>query len=411
MPRISYFISFCMLVIIFSCKAGESPKNHAEEMPRDTLPPVETKKPNTDYQPALENQTRAPGMKTRTPFSVTVLTDKLQRPWGIAQLPDGRFLITQKAGNMVIVTLDGTVSNPITGIPDVNSKGQGGLLGLTLDPDFKTNRMVYWVFSENTPDGNLTAVAKGRLADDEKTIENAQVIYRATPAHKSNAHYGGRVLFGKDGYLFVSTGERFDMETRTQAQQLNSALGKVLRITKEGKAAPGNPFEETPGARPEIWSYGHRNVQGLAFHPVTGDLWESEFGPLGGDEINLILPGRNYGWPVISYGLKYSGEPIGKGITKKDGMMQPIYYWDPVLSPSGTAFCNSDNIPEWENNLFVSGLSSRHISRLRIENNKVTGEERLLEDEGQRFRDIIQAEDGNLYSVTDGGRLYRLAKK
>ncbi|MBN9349483.1 MAG: PQQ-dependent sugar dehydrogenase [Chitinophagaceae bacterium] len=411
MKKIAIFTGCLLLMSVVACTAGDPKKENTSGPVTDTLPPVETSKPNTNYSPAFKGQTRINGMKTKTPFTGKVLTDKLSRPWGMTALPDGRLLITQKAGTMVIVSATGKVSDPITGIPGVNSKGQGGLLGITLDPEFSNNRMVYWVFSESTPDGNLTAVAKGRLANNEKTIENAQIIYRATPAHNSNLHYGGRILFDKDGYLFVSTGERSDIQTRPQAQQLNSALGKVLRITKEGKPAPGNPFENKPEDHPEIWSYGHRNVQGLAINPVTRDLWGSEFGPLGGDEINLIMPGKNYGWPTITYGLEYSGATIGNGITQKEGMEQPVYYWDPVISPSGMVFCSSANIPEWKNNLFVCGLSGQHIARLRIENNRVTGEERILSKEGQRFRDIIQGKDGNLYTVTDQGRLYKLEKK
>lgn len=416
MLKICSILSFTFFMAAASCSnnskgVANSSTTDSSQAVRDTLPPVETRKPNTDYKPAFEGQTRVAGMKTKTPFEGVVLTSSLKSPWGITTLPDGRFLITQKQGTMVIVSNDGKVSEPITGIPEVNPKGQGGLLGLTLDPDYGNNRMVYWCFSEKTPEGNLTSVAKGKLADDEKTIENALVIYRATPAYHGNLHYGGRILFGKDGNLYVSTGERSDLATRPQAQELNSALGKILRITKDGKAADGNPFANKPGDRPEIWSYGHRNVQGLAWHPVTGDLWESEFGPRGGDEINLIQPGKNYGWPVIGYGIEYSGEKVGAGITQKEGMEQPVYYWDPVLSPSGIVFCSSDNIPEWKNNLFVCGLNGNHIARLRIENNRVTGEEKILPDEQQRFRDITQGKDGNLYVVTDAGRLYKLERK
>lgn len=400
-----------LLIAVSSCTGKNTLNESSDDNHSDTLAPVETKKPNTDYKPAFEGQTRIASMKTQTPYEGVVLTSSLSSPWGITSLPDGRFLITQKNGNMVIVTQDGKVSDAITGIPKVNSKGQGGLLGLTLDPDFANNRMIYWVFSESRPDGNLTAVGKGRLADNEKSIENATVIFRAVPAYDGTLHYGGRIVFDKDGYLYVSTGERSDLVTRPQAQQLNSDLGKVLRITKDGQPAPGNPFINRQDARPEIWSYGHRNVQGLAWNPVTGDLWESEFGPRGGDEVNIIKPGNNYGWPVITYSLEYSGKKVGDGITQKEGMEQPAYYWDPVISPSGITFCSSDNIPEWKNNLFVCGLSSTHIARLRIENNKVTGEERLLAGENQRFRDITQGTDGNLYAVTDQGRLYKLAKK
>lgn len=395
---------------ISSCDSSVS--KETTTTPSDsTYAPVETKEANTDYAPAFEGQTRVAGMKTFTPFDVRVLAEGLNRPWGIANLPDGRLLISQKEGTFRIATQAGDLSEAITGLPPVNSEGQGGLLGVTIDPDFENNRMVYWSFSQDTPGGTLTAVAKGRLADDEKTIENAQVIYQATPAHKSNLHYGSRILFDKTGNIFVSTGERSDIVTRPQAQDLNSALGKVLRITPEGKPAPRNPFEGRSDARPEIYSYGHRNVQGLAFHPVTGDLWEGEFGPRGGDEINRIQPGKNYGWPIITYGIEYNGNKVGDAIQQQEGMEQPVYYWDPVLSPGGMTFFAGNSIPEWENNLFIAGLSSTHIARLVIRDNKVVGEERLLEEEGQRFRDVHQGKDGALYAVTDGGRLYRIAKK
>lgn len=396
-------------LIVSSCDSS-APKEVDNPPSDSTYAPVETKAPNTDYKPAFEGQTRIAGVKTTTPYDVKVLTEGLNRPWGIAVLPDGRLLITEKGGTLRIATQDGNLSAAITGLPPVNDAGQGGLLGIAVDPAFDTNRMVYWSFSENTPQGTLTAVAKGRLADDEKTVENAQVIYRATPAHKSNLHYGSRLLFDKTGNIFVSTGERSDIVTRPQSQDLNSALGKILRITPDGKPAPGNPFEGRSDARPEIYSYGHRNVQGLAFHPVTGDLWENEYGPRGGDEVNLIQPGKNYGWPIITYGIEYNGNKIGDAIQQQEGLEQPVYYWDPVLSPSGMTFFAGDAIPEWENNLFIGGLSSVHIARLVIEDNKVVGEERLLTDEAQRFRDVQQGKDDALYAVTDGGRLYRIGK-
>jgi aldose sugar dehydrogenase len=373
--------------------------------------PVETKAPNTDYKPAFPGQTRIAGVKTTTPYQGKIITDQLDRPWGIATLPDGRLLVTQKAGTMRIVSLDGNVSQTITGLPPVNASGQGGLLGLTLDPAFTTNRMVYWCFSDKTPEGNLTAVGKGKLSVDEKRIENPTIIYRATPAYNGNLHYGGRILFDKTGNLFVSTGERSDLVTRPRAQDLTAALGKVLRITPDGQPAPGNPFANNANARPEIYSYGHRNVQGLAFHPETGDLWENEFGPRGGDELNLLQPGKNYGWPIISYGYEYSGQRIPGGITQKEGLEQPVYYWDPVLSPSGMTFYTGDNMQEWKNNLFIAGLNSNHIARIIINNNKVVGEERILASENQRFRDVAQGKDGALYAITDEGRLYRIAKK
>lgn len=404
------FLVLSFAIALISCNSNGS---FSTQEVTTNNPPVETKKPNTDYKPAFEGQTRIAGVKTTTPFEGVKVTESLNKPWGIVSLPDGRFLITEKSGSMVIVDAkSGQVSDRITGIPEVDDRGQGGLLGLTLAPDFGSSRMVYWVFSEKVGDKNHTAVAKGRLSDNEKTIENAQVIYRATPSYDGALHYGGRILFDKEGNLFVSTGERSDRETRPQAQQLNSALGKILHITVDGKAVAGNPFEGEANARPEIYSYGHRNTQGLAFHPETGDLWNNEFGPRGGDELNLIKAGANYGWPVITYGLEYSGQEIGNPpIQQKEGMEQPVYYWDPVLSPSGMAFYTGDNIPEWKNNLFITGLNSNHIARLVIKDNKVVGEERILDNEGQRFRDITQGNDGALYAVTDEGRLYKIDKK
>lgn len=400
-----------LAMIIASCSSSTAEKND-QSAAQDTLrlAPVETKAPNSDYPSAFEGQTRIGGVKTTTPYDVKVLSEGLKRPWGITSLPDGRLLITEKEGTMRIASEDGTLSEAITGLPAVNADGQGGLLGVTIDPDFTNNRMVYWTFAEKTANGNLTAVGKGKLSDDEKTIENPQVIYQATPAYKGNLHYGSRILFDKAGNIIFSTGERSDLETRPQAQELNSSLGKVIRITTDGKAAAGNPFEGRSDAKPEIYSYGHRNVQGLALNPVTGDLWETEFGPKGGDEVNLVKPGKNYGWAVITYGVEYSGKKVGDSIQQKEGMEQPVYYYDPSISPSGITFYTGDAIPEWKNNLFVSALSGMHIARLVIENDKVTGEERLLVDEGQRFRDITQGKDGALYAITDQGKLYRIGK-
>jgi aldose sugar dehydrogenase len=403
------------IVFLLACDNNNpqpaSTDNSNTTAPADSSKPVETRSPNSNYKPAFAGQTRIGGVKSKTPYEGKVISSGLKNPWGITQLPDGRFLITQKEGTMRIATASGNLSEPITGLPSVNSRGQGGLLGLTLDPSFDNNRMVYWVFSENVQGGTLTSVAKGKLSADEKRIENAAVIYRATPAYNGNLHYGGRILFDNKGNLVVSTGERSDLETRPLAQSLNAALGKVVRITTDGKPASDNPFAGNSAARPEIYSYGHRNVQGLAWHPQTGDLWEGEFGPRGGDEINLVKPGKNYGWPTITYGIEYGGGKVGDAITQKAGLEQPVYYWDPVVSPSGMVFYNGDAIPEWKNNLFVCALNLPHLIRLVIQNNKVTGEERLLESENQRFRDITVGKDGALYAVTDAGRLYRIGKK
>jgi len=373
-----------------------------------TIAPVETKSPNSKYKSAFDGQTRVQGVKTVSPFSFTVLTEKLSSPWGLTSLPDGRLLITEKEGNLRIVNAKGQLSAKIMGLPSVDADGQGGLLGITLDPDFDQNRMVYWAFSEKVSGGNHTSLAKGRLSNDESKIENAQVIYRATPSHKGNLHYGGRVIFDKEGFLYLSTGERSDKSTRPQAQQLSSSLGKIIKLTKEGKPAANNPFEGAANAKPELYSYGHRNVQGLAFSSVDGQLWSNEFGPRGGDEINRVVAGKNYGWPVITYGIEYIGSKIGDAIQQKESMEQPVYYWDPSVSPSGMTFYSGDLVPEWKNNLFVGCLSGLHIARLVIKDNKVVGEERLLTDEYQRFRDVHQGKDGAIYAVTDQGRLYRI---
>ncbi len=397
-----------VLLMASSCSTATNGDN--PDM-RDTvrLDPVEQNEGNADYQPAFPGQTRIGGVKTSTPYEVEVVTKDLANPWGITAMPDGRLLITEKKGTMRILQ-DSTLSEAITGIPEVDSRGQGGLLGLTLDPDFSSNRMVYWVFSHPTGGGNLTAVAKGRLADDEKTIENASIVYQATPAYDGTLHYGGRILVDKAGNLVVSTGERSDLETRPQAQDLKSGLGKIIRITKDGQPAEDNPFLNNAEARPEIYSYGHRNVQGLAFHPVTGDLWETEFGPRGGDEVNRVEAGKNYGWPTITYGIEYNGNKVGDSIQQKSGLEQPVYYYDPVISPSGITFYSGDAIPEWRNNLFISALSGVHVARLVIEDNKVTGEERLLVDQGQRIRDITQGKDGALYAISDSGWVFRIGK-
>ncbi len=401
-------------IFVFASCSSNKPGAPVAAQPSDTsAQPVETKSPDAGYRPAFEGQTRAPGVHTKTLLDVRVIAEGLKNPWGMVNLPDGRILITEKGGTMRIVTTSGKLSEPITGLPEVDDRGQGGLLDVAVDPEFAANRTIYWSFSQEVEGGTLTAVAKGKLSADERTIEDARVICQALPAFPSALHYGSRLEWDKDGNLFVSTGERSDKESRPQAQQLNSALGKVLRITKDGKPAPGNPFAEHQDARPEIYTYGHRNVQGLATHPVTGDLWEIEFGPKGGDEVNRIEAGKNYGWPVITYGIEYMGGRVGDGLTQQPGMEQPVYYWDPVVSPSGATFYNGSLIPEWKNNLFIANLSGMHIVRLVIENNKVTGEERLLTGEETRFRDVLQGPDGALYAITDGsgGKLYRIAGK
>lgn len=373
------------------------------------LPPVETKEPNSNYKPAFKGQTRIAGVKTNTHYKAEKIAENMSSPWAIAFLPGGRLLITMKPGYMEIHDASGAFVKKITGFPAVDFTGQGGLLDVALDPAFATTKIIYWSFSEKYGIGNLTAVAKGKLNETAGKVENAVVIFRAAPPLKSNLHFGSRLVFDKDGNLFVSAGERSILEGRAQAQLLNADLGKVFKITTDGKPAPGNPFINKAGANPEIYAYGIRNPQGLDINPQTGELWEAEFGPRGGDEINIIRAGKDYGWPVITYGIEYSGEKIGGAIQQKEGMEQPVYYWDPVVSPSGICFYKGDAIPEWKNNLFIACLSSTHIARLVIKNNKVIGEERLLEDKHERFRDVAYY-NGMLYAVTDDGNLYRISK-
>lgn len=397
------------ILVLGSCSNNDNTDGGTD--PGPTGPPVETGAANTTYQPAFAGQTRAGSIQTTTEIESKIITSGLSAPWGVAYLPDGRLLVTEKAGKIKIVTQAGVISNALTGVPAVNPDSQGGLLGICLDPAFATNRMIYWVFSEVVGGGNITAVAKGRISDDEKAIENATVIYRSNTPNASTLHYGGRVLFDKTGNLFVSIGERSVLETRPLAQSVTSSLGKIVRITTSGQAASGNPSFTQAGALPELYTIGHRNPQGLAIHPTTGELWQSEHGPRGGDEINRIKAGANYGWPTITYGIEYSGTKIGEGITQQTGMEQPVYYWDPVVSPSGMTFYAGKRVPEWQNNLFIGSLSGMHIVRLAFKDNKVAGEERLLAGEGQRFRDITQGKDEALYAVTDQGRLYKIDKK
>jgi len=388
---------------------NSNPTNAAADTTKNA--PVQTGDANTNYKPAFPGQTRAPGVKTKAALNVTMINSGLDHPWGLRVLPDGRFLISQKSGTMVILTADGKLQKTITGLPAVVNEGQGGLLDVNIDPQFSSNRMIYWDYAEKAGDGAILAIAKGKLSADERKIENISVIYRAAPSYKGTLQYGSRILFDKQGNLFVSTGERSGNDIRMKAQDLGAAIGKVLHLTKDGKAVANGPFANNSKAKPEIYAYGFRNPEAMDWNPQTGELWEVEFGPRGGDEVNIVRPGKNYGWPIITYGIEYAGGKVGDGIQQKAGMEQPIYYWDPVLSPGGMTFYTGDNIPEWKNNLFIGGLSSTHIARLVIKDNKIVGEEKLLDDKGERFRALVTGKDGALYTVTDAGKMYRIAKK
>jgi glucose/arabinose dehydrogenase len=404
------FLSISGIIISIIASGCDNKNNSSDNNVLDTISPVETKKANTNFSPAFKGQTRIAGVTTNTQYKVEKIAEKLGRPWAIIPLPDGRLLITEKTGYMEIRTANGSLVKKITGFPEVEDGGQGGLLDVALDPDFAKNKTIYWSYSEKYGSGNLLAVSKGQLNEVGSKVDTPVVIFRATPALNSRLHFGSRLLFDKAGNLFVSTGERSILEGRAQAQLLSSGLGKIFKITKDGKPAPGNPFLNNKDAMPEIFAYGIRNAQSLDIHPVTGELWEAEFGPRGGDELNIIKAGKNYGWPTITYGIEYGGNNIGEAIQQKAGMEQPVYYWDPVLSPGGMVFYPGNAIPEWKNNLFICGLSSNHIARLVIVNNKVVGEERLLADKSERFRDVAYY-NGMLYTVTDGGNLYKVSKK
>ncbi|MBA1158420.1 PQQ-dependent sugar dehydrogenase [Microvirga mediterraneensis] len=339
---------------------------------------------------------------------VETLARDLENPWGLAFLPDNRMLVTERPGRLRIADANGTVSEPIKGLPRIAARGQGGLLDVALDPNFAQSRLVYLSFAEDRGEGRAgTAVARGRLSQDGTALEDTRVIFRQEPAHTGNNHWGSRPVFDRDGNLFVTLGDRFDL--RDQAQNPANHIGKIVHIKPDGGAASGNPFPNREDARPEIWSLGHRNLQSAALHPATGELWTVEHGARGGDELNIPKKGRNYGWPVISYGVDYSGAKIGEG-TRKEGLEQPVFYWDPSIAPSGMAFYTGDQFPAWRGSILVGALSGKLVSRLETDGNRVTGEERMLQQLGERIRDVRQGPDGLVYLLTDSrnGRILRM---
>jgi glucose/arabinose dehydrogenase len=398
------FSKFYALSVLSSLLLSVSTSGMAQ-----TGEPVEKNKANSNYKPAFAGQTRIGSVKTKTPYIATVISTELKAPWGMHVLPDGRLLISSKPGTMQIVKTDGKIDKTITGFPQVQFASQGGLLDVNIDPDFTKNRMIYWTYAQ-PGEGATLAVAKGKLSADETRLENVHVIFEATPRYKGAGQFGSRLLFDKHGNIFVSSGDRMADDIRVKAQDLTATTGKIIHITKEGKPVADNPFIGKAGAKPEIYALGFRNPDGLSINPVTGDLWEAEFGPRGGDEINLIKPGGNYGWPYVTYGIEYSGQKVYDGIQQKKGTMQPVYYWDPVISP-GCMMFYTGNIAEWKNNLFVGALSGQHIIRLVIKNNKVVGEERLLADKNERWRCMATGKDGAIYAATDDGKLYKIARR
>lgn len=381
--------------------------------PQTDCKPLETRTPNApEQQPTFEAQTRACAITTDAAYDVTVLAKNLEEPWAVEPLPNGDLLVTEKPGRLRIITAAGQTMAPITGVPKVDARGQGGLLDVALSPNFATDNTIYWSFTEPRADGNATSVAKGVLSADRKSLSQVKVIFQAMPAYNGTMHFGSRLAFGPDGMLYVTLGERSVLEIRPQAQHMDSHMGKIIRINTEGKAPADNPFVNQSGALPEIWTVGHRNVQSAAFD-ADGKLWIVEHGPKGGDEVNLIEKGKNYGWPLVTFGEEYSGKPVPNSVTTKEGYVDPVYYWDPVIAPSGAEVYTGNAFPGWRGNLFVGGLKDKALVRLQLENNRVTGEEHLLTDRGQRIRDVRQGSDGALYIVTDqsNGELWKLAPK
>lgn len=328
---------------------------------------------------------------------LTEIHNKLAHPWSLAFLPDARMLVTERPGRLRVLSPDGTRAGTIDGVPPVHASGQGGLLDIALSPDFERDQTVFLSYAEPAPGGSRTAVLRARLAGD--ALRDAEVIFRQVPVYGGGAlHYGSRIVFGRDGHLWITLGDRFRL--RDQAQRLDSHLGKVVRIDRDGRAPPDNPFVSRPGALPEIWSIGHRNVQGAARHPVSGELWLHEHGPQGGDEINIARAGLNYGWPVITHGEEYGGGAIGEG-TARPGMESPLLHWTPSIAPSGMAFYTAARVPQWRGSLFVGSLKFRMLVRVALSGQTVLGQQRLLTDLNRRVRDVRQGPDGWLYLLTD----------
>jgi glucose/arabinose dehydrogenase len=342
-------------------------------------------------------------------LEIETVASGLVTPWSLAFLPDGRMLVTERPGRLRVVTRNGQLSPPVTGVPEVWATGQGGLHDVALDKDFARNGTLYLCYAERTGNGGRTSVARGKLNDGERPrLSDVKVIFRQEGPLSSGYHYGCRIAQGADGNLFVALGDHFS--PRDEAQNLGNHIGKIVRITPDGAAPGDNPFVGRDGAKPEIWSYGHRNVQSLALHPTSGKLWEIEHGPRGGDEVNIAEKGKNYGWPVIGYGVDYSGAKIHEG-THRDGMEQPIKYWVPSIAPCGMAFYTADMFPKWRGSLFTGSINSvKGIVRLALDGEKVTGEERLLQNLNEQIRDVRQGPDGALWLLTDNsaGRILRV---
>jgi glucose/arabinose dehydrogenase len=349
-----------------------------------------------------------PAAMAQSAVQLETVAAGLSYPWSVAFLPEEGYLVTERDGTVKHIDASGRQSE-VAGVPEVFAQGQGGLLDIALSPDFSSDRTVFLSYSQGSAEGAGTSLFRAKLSaayGEPFALEDGETIFSGNNKAFGGRHFGSRLVFAPDGTLFMTVGERGDGE---RAQDTSDHAGSVLRLTRDGQPAPGNPFIGQDNAKPEIWSYGHRNPQGAAIHPETGVLWTVEHGARGGDEINIPEAGKNYGWPVISYGRHYSGAKIGEG-TSKDGMEQPIHYWDPSIAPSGMAFVTSDLYPEWKGDILVGALAAQHLARVDLQDGKVVGEEKLLTDLGERIRDVRQGPDGYIYVLTDSddGRLLRL---
>lgn len=409
----SFLPALLLAATACSPRADESVSTADDTVDAGPCTPIETRAPNVaGQQPAFEGQTRACAVTSDVAFDVEVVARGLVHPWAVEPLPGGDLLVTERPGRLRIITAAGNVGEPITGLPAVDARGQGGLLDVALSPSFASDRTIFWSYAEPRQGGNGTAVARGVLSADRRSVSDVRVIFRALPTYDGTLHFGSRLAFGPDGKLFITTGDRSDAPMRRYAQQLDSHLGKILRINPDGTVPNDNPFVGQANAQPEIWSLGHRNVQAAAFD-TDGRLWIVEHGTNGGDELNLIEKGENYGWPIQAYGNEYSGESIPGASPAPGEFQQPVYYWDPVIAPSGAQFYTGTAFPAWRGNLFVGGLKDTRLVRLVLEDERVVGEEHLLIERGQRIRDVRQGPDGALYIVTDeeNGELWRIVPR
>lgn len=377
--------------------------------------PLETRAANTpDQRPAFAGQTRAPLARSNVDFEIETVASGLEKPWAFDFLGDGRFVVTEKAGRLRVVTADGKLLPPVAGVPAVDAAGQGGLHDVTVRREGAGTTLCFTYAEPRAGGKNGAAAACAEaVGDDTITLNGLRVLFRQKPDWQSRGHYGSRLLFGPDGKMWITLGERQNPEPRQLAQSLDTTFGKVVRLEPNGMSAPDNPFYRQAAAgspRSQIWSYGHRNIQSAAFNPATGALWTVEHGPQGGDELNIPKAGKNYGWPIITYGEDYGGEPMGEGITAKAGMEQPAYYWDPVIAPSGMAFYTGNVFPAWKGSAFIGGLGSKKLVRLALDGDRVVGEEWF--DMNARIRDVAQGPDGLLYLLDESnGRLLRLKPK